>query len=74
VTGLIVGAEYNAQTIHFGLPAMIMARVKPIAINYVMFVNTFALNTVKTTQIHIWWFQEITRIDLAQRHSDSLHA
>jgi len=33
VTGLIVGAEYNAQTTVADVPAMVMARGKPIAIN-----------------------------------------
>jgi len=70
VTGLIVGTEYNAQTTLSGILAMVMARVKPIAINYAMFVNPFATNAVKTTQIHSWWYEEITRIDPAQRNSD----
>jgi len=52
VTGLIVGAEYNAQTTLSGVPAMVMARVKPKAINYAMFVNLFATNAVKTTLSH----------------------
>jgi len=54
VTGLIVGAEYNAQTTLSGFPAMVMAHVKPIAINYAMFVNPFATNAVKTAQNHSW--------------------
>jgi len=70
VTGLIVGAEYNTQTTLSSVPAMVMACVKPIAINYVMFVNPFATNAVKTTQIHSWWYEEIVRIDPAQRNSD----
>jgi len=49
---------------------MVMARVKPIAINYAMFVNPFATNVVKTAQIHSWWYEEIARIDPAQRNSD----
>jgi len=44
VTGLIVGTEYNAQTMLPGVPAMVMSHVKPIAINYVMYVNSFATN------------------------------
>jgi hypothetical protein len=48
VTGLIVGAEYNAQTTLSGVPVMVMARVKPIAINYAMFVHPFTTNAVKT--------------------------
>jgi hypothetical protein len=70
VTGLIVVTEYNAQTTLSGVQAMVMARVKPIAINYAMFVNPFAMNAVKTAQIHSWWYAEIARIDPAQRNSD----
>jgi hypothetical protein len=70
VTGLIVGAEYNGQTTLSGVPAMVMACVKPIAINYTMFVNPFATNAVKTAQIHRWWYEEIARIDPAQRNSN----
>ena len=66
----MVGAEYNAQTTLSGVPAMVMARVKPIAMNYAMFVNSFATNEVKTAQIHSWWYEEIARIDPAQRNSD----
>jgi len=47
-----------------------MACVKPIAINSVMLVNPFATNAVKTAQIHSWWYEEIARIDPAQRNSD----
>jgi len=74
VTGLIVGTEFNAQTFLSGIPATVMARIKPIAINYTMFVNPFATNVVKTTQIHSWWYEEIVRIDPAQRISDRPHA
>jgi len=74
VTGLIVCAEYNAQTTLSGVPAMVMACVQPIAINYAMFVNPFSTNVVKTAQIHSWWFEEIPRIDPAQRNSDPPHA
>ena len=70
MTGFIVGAEYNGHPTLSGVPAMVMARVKPIAINYVMFVNPFATNAVKTTQIHSCWYEEIDRIDPAQRNSD----
>ena len=52
VTGFIISAEYNTQTTLSGHSAMVMARVKPIGINYVMFVNPFATNAVKTAQIH----------------------
>jgi len=74
VTVLIVGAEYNAQTSLSGIPAMVMARVEPIAINYAMFVNHFVTNAVKTAHIHCWWYEEIARIDPAQRTSDPPHA
>jgi len=70
VTDLIVGAQCNAQTTLSGITALVMARVKPIAINFAMFVNLFATNVVKTTQIHSWWYEEIARIDPAQRNSD----
>jgi len=70
MTGLIVSTKYNAQTTLSGVPAMVMARVKPIAINSGIFVNPFATNVVKTSQIHSWWYEEIARIDLAQRNSD----
>jgi len=53
---------------------MIMACVKPIARRYEMFVNPFATNAVKTTQIHSWWYEEIARMDPAQRNSDPPHA
>jgi len=49
---------------------MVMACVKPTVINYAKCVNPFATNTVKTAQIHSWWYEEITRIDPAQRKSD----
>lgn len=65
VTGLIIGAEYNAQKTVSGVPAMGMACVMPIGINYVMFVNLFATNAVKTPQIHSWWYKDIARIDPA---------
>jgi len=52
MTGLIVVVEYNAQTTFSDIPVMVMAHVKPVAINDVMFVNPFAMNAVKTTQIH----------------------
>ena len=70
MTGFIIGTEYNIQIILSGIPAMVMAHVKPIAIKYVTFGNLFAANTVKTTQIHSWWYEKITRIDPAQKNSD----
>jgi len=74
VTGLIVGAEYNAQTTLSGVLAMFMEHVKSIAINYAMFVNPFAMNAVKAAQIHSLWYQEIARIDPAQRNPDPPYA
>jgi hypothetical protein len=68
VVGLIVGAEFNAQTTLSAVPPMVMARVKPIAIHYTMLVNPFATNAVKTTQNHSWWYEEIARMDPAQRN------
>jgi len=49
---------------------MVMARLKPIGINYAMLVNPFATKAVKASQIHSWWYEEIARIDPAQRNSD----
>jgi len=70
MTGLIVRAESNTQTIIPGVPVIVMACVKPIAINSAMFVNPFATNALKTAKIHSWWYEEIARIDPAQRNSD----
>jgi len=70
VSDLIVGAEYNAQTTVAGNTAMVMARVKPLAINYAMFVNPFATNAMKTAQIHSWRYEEIARIDPAHGNSN----
>ena len=70
LTGLIVGTEYNMQTSLSGIPAMVMAHAQPIAINYAMIVNPFATNAVKTAQIHSWSYEEIARIDPAQRNSN----
>jgi len=67
MTGLIAGAEYNAQTTLSGIPAMVMAHVKPIAVNYVMWVNPFATNVAKTVHIHIWWYKDNGRINPVQR-------
>jgi hypothetical protein len=39
MTGFIIGAEYNAQTTFSGVPAMVMAHVKHIAINDAMIVD-----------------------------------
>jgi hypothetical protein len=48
--------------------------VKPIVIDYAMFVIHFAPNVAMTTQIYSWWYGEIARIDPAQRNSDPSHA
>jgi len=74
MTGLIVGAEYNAQTTVSGVPAMVTAGGKPIAINFQMFVNPSATNEVKTALIQSWWYEEFARIDPAQRNSDPPYA
>jgi len=64
--GRIVSAAYDPQMTLAGIPAMVMACVKPITINYAMCVNPFASNEVWTTQNHSWWYEDITRIDAAQ--------
>jgi len=74
VTGLIISAEYNAQSTHSGDLVMVMAAGNDIPINYVMFVNHFGMNAVKTALICSWWYEEIARIDPAQRNSDPPHA
>jgi len=48
-----------------------MVHGKPITISYVMLVNSFAINAVKTIQIHSWWYEEITKVDPAQRNPDA---
>jgi hypothetical protein len=53
--GPIVGAAYNAQTSCSGILALVTTHVKPIPINYAMFVNPFATNAVNTTQMHSSW-------------------
>jgi len=70
VTGLIVRAEYNAQTTLPGVLAMVMACVKPIALHFVMYLSPVPTNVVKTTRIHSWWYKNIARIDPPQRTSD----
>jgi hypothetical protein len=49
---------------------MVIAWVKPIPINCAKFLNPFATNAVKTTQIHSGWYEEIARLDPACRHCD----
>ena len=70
MTGLIISVECNGQIFLSSVPAIILACVKPIAINYAMFVNPFAMNVAKTDQIQSWWYEEIARIDPADRNSD----
>jgi len=70
MASLIVGTEYNTQTTHSGILGMVMFVVQPIALNYTMFVNPFAMDTGKTTQILILWCAEITRINSPERNSD----
>jgi len=74
MTGLIACTDYNAQTTLSGVRVIFMARVKPIAFNYVMFVNQFDPNVVRTAQIHSCWYEEIAKIDPAQRNTDPPHA
>jgi hypothetical protein len=54
VTGLIVNPEHDPQTTLPGIPAMLRAIVKPIAINYAMFIYPITLNLAKNEQIHSW--------------------
>jgi uncharacterized protein (DUF885 family) len=49
---------------------MVLARVKLIAITFAMPVNIVTTNAVKTAQIHRWSYEEIARIDPAQRNAD----
>jgi len=74
VTGLIIGAEFNYETTLSGIPVMVMARGKPITINYPMLVNPFGMNAVKTAQSRSWSYEEVARIDPVQRNSDPLRA
>ena len=70
VTGLICGAEYDSQTTLAAVPAMVLGHVQHIAISHLIFVNPFATHVVITFQIHSWEYEEIARIDQAQRNSD----
>jgi hypothetical protein len=56
VIDLIVGGHFNALTTLSGIPVMVMAHAKLIAINYAMFLNHFATNAVETAQIHSGWY------------------
>ena len=69
-TDLMVGAEYNAQTTLSRILAKFIASVKPIVINFAMFMNPLSTNAVKTALIHCWWYEDIARIDPPQRKSD----
>jgi len=53
---------------------MVMAPVKPIALNVVMFLDPIATHAVETAQFYSWWYEEIARIDPAQRNPDPPHA
>jgi hypothetical protein len=70
MASIIIGTEYNTQMTHSGILVLIMVSVQPIAIKYGMFVNPFAMDTVKTIQIHMLWCAEITWIDSAKTNSD----
>jgi len=59
MTGLMSSTVYNTLATLSGIPAMVMAYVKPKAINYGMVVNLFATNAVKTAQVHFCWYEEI---------------
>jgi len=74
MTCLIIGVESNAQTTLSGGPAMVMAHVKPIAMNHAIFLNLFATNAVRTPQNQRWLYKEIARIDPAQSISDPVCA
>lgn len=52
VTGLIISAEYNAQTTCSGILAIIIEHVMPIAVDHAMIVNPLATHALKTAQIH----------------------
>jgi hypothetical protein len=49
MTGRFICTESNVVMTLSGLPVMVMAPVTLIDIDYLMFVNCFAKNTVKTT-------------------------
>jgi hypothetical protein len=50
--GIIVGAEYNAQTSLSAIPVMVMVHLMPITIIHAMFVNPFVTNAMQPAQIH----------------------
>jgi hypothetical protein len=52
-------------TILSGIPRMVMAHEKPIAINYTILVNYFAINMMKTAHIQKSLLDETARIDPA---------
>jgi len=74
VTSLTIGTEYDTQITLPGVPVIVMVPMKPIAINYATFTNSIATNAVNTAWIQSWSYEEIARIDPAQRNSDPPHA
>lgn len=49
IAGIIVGAEYNAETMLSGVPVIVKACGKPSYSHYAMLVNRFATNAVKSS-------------------------
>jgi len=70
ITALIVGTAFNAQTSPSSARAIVMAYMKPTAINYAMCENLIAMNVGKAAKIHSCWYEEVTRVDAAQGNSD----
>jgi hypothetical protein len=50
LSSLIVGVEYHPKATHSDAPAMVMASVKPKAVNYAMFAKPFAIKDVTPAQ------------------------
>lgn len=72
-TCLIACAQCSVLLILPCIYTMGMAHGKPITIRYVMLVNSFATNAVKTIQIYSWWYEEITMIQPVQKNPDPPH-
>jgi len=72
MTGLIVGAEYNAQTTLSGVLAMVMTHVKPIAINYAMFVNPFATHVLRPPRFIVAGMRKSPGL-IEPRETNTLH-